>query len=104
MTFMSDRNGRMFSSIRAVHIAIAGTNAQSDAWRPNRDRGPDNTLTRIGLGFGGRLLRRNMWEEFWPDVRQLMLAFLQALVEVSCEIVSQYHKIGFTPLTLFIRR
>ena len=68
MTFMSDRDGRMFPAY-ARYIAIAGTNVLSDSWRPNSDRGPGNTLTRIGLGFGGRLLG-NMWEEFWPDVRQ----------------------------------
>jgi hypothetical protein len=73
MTFMSDRNGRMFPAY-ARYIAIAGTNVLSDSWRPNSDRGPDNTLTRIGLGFGGRLLG-NMWEEFWPDVRPHMPFF-----------------------------
>ena len=73
MTFMSDRDGRMFPAY-ARYIAIAGTNVLSDSWRPNSDRGPGNTLTRIGLGFGGRLLG-NMWEEFWPDVRQRLPFF-----------------------------
>jgi hypothetical protein len=67
MTFMSDRDGSMIPAY-ARYIAIAGTNVLSDTWRPNSDRGPGNTLSRIGLGFGGRLLG-NMWEEFWPDVR-----------------------------------
>ena len=68
MTFMSDRNGHMFPAY-ARYIAIAGTNVLSDSWRPNSDRGPVNTIDRIGLGFGGRLLG-NMYEEFWPDVRR----------------------------------
>ena len=68
MTFMSDRNGHMFPAY-ARYIAIAGTNVLSDSWRPNGDRGPVNTLDRIGFGFGGRLLG-NMYEEFWPDVRR----------------------------------
>jgi hypothetical protein len=68
MTFMSDRNGHMFPAY-ARYIAIAGTNVLSDSWRPNGDRGPVNTIDRIGMGFGGRLLG-NMYEEFWPDVRR----------------------------------
>jgi len=68
MTFMSDRNGHMFPAF-ARYIAIAGTNVLSDSWRPNSDRGPVNTIDRIGMGFGGRLLG-NMYEEFWPDVRR----------------------------------
>lgn len=73
MTFMSDRNGHMFPAY-ARYIAIAGTNVLSDSWRPNTDRGPVNTIDRIGLGFGGRLLG-NMYEEFWPDVRRHMPFF-----------------------------
>jgi len=73
MTFMSDRNGHMFPAY-ARYIAIAGTNVLSDSWRPDSDRGPANTLDRIGLGFGGRLLG-NMYEEFWPDVRRHMPFF-----------------------------
>lgn len=68
MTFLSDRNGQMMPAY-ARYIAIAGTNVLSDSWRPNSDRGPVNTIDRIGMGFGGRLLG-NMWEEFWPDVKQ----------------------------------
>jgi hypothetical protein len=69
MTFLSEtRDGRLTPAY-ARYIAIAGTNVLSDAWRPNSDRGPVNTIDRIGMGFGGRLLG-NMWEEFWPDVRK----------------------------------
>lgn len=73
MTFMSDRNGHMFPAY-ARYIAIAGTNVLSDSWRPNSDRGPENTIDRIAMGFGGRLLG-NMWEEFWPDVKQRLPFF-----------------------------
>jgi hypothetical protein len=69
MTFLSeDRNGSLTPAY-ARFIAIAGTNVLSDAWRPNGDRDAENTVYRIGEGFGGRLLG-NMWEEFWPDVRK----------------------------------
>jgi len=67
MTFLSDRDGSMIPAY-ARYIAIAGTNVLSDTWRPDSDRGPVNTISRIGMGFGGRLLG-NMWEEFWPDVK-----------------------------------
>ena len=68
MTFMSEnRNGDLIPAY-ARFIAIAGTNVLSDTWRPDSDRGPANTMDRIAMGFGGRLLG-NMWEEFWPDVK-----------------------------------
>jgi hypothetical protein len=68
MTFMSNRKGELIPAY-ARFIAIAGTNVLSDSWRPNSDRGPVNTIDRIGLGFGGRLLG-NMYEEFWPDMKK----------------------------------
>jgi hypothetical protein len=68
MTFMSDRKGELIPAY-ARFIAIAGTNVLSDSWRPNGDRGPVNTIDRIGLGFGGRLLG-NLYEEFWPDLKK----------------------------------
>jgi len=69
MTFLSqNRNGEVTPAY-ARYIAIVGTNSLSDMWRPDSERTASNTLFRIGEGFGGRLLG-NMWEEFWPDVRQ----------------------------------
>ena len=73
MTFMSDRKGDLIPAY-ARFIAIAGTNVLSDSWRPNSDRGPVNTIDRIGLGFGGRLLG-NLYEEFWPDVKKHVFFF-----------------------------
>ncbi len=68
MTFLSERDGRLTPAY-ARYIGIAGANVLSDTWRPNSDRGPVDTLARIGQGFGGRLLG-NLWEEFWPDVKK----------------------------------
>jgi hypothetical protein len=73
MTFMSERNGQEIPAY-ARFIAIAGTNVLSDSWRPDSDRGPVNTIDRIGMGFGGRLLG-NMYEEFWPDVKKHLFFF-----------------------------
>ncbi len=67
MTFLSERDGHTQLAY-ARFIAIAGTNAMSDMWRPDSQRTASNTMFRIGEGFGGRLLG-NMWEEFWPDVK-----------------------------------
>jgi hypothetical protein len=71
MTFLSEKQDGTLMPAYARYIAIAGTNVLSDAWRPNGDRSPENTLLRIGEGFGGRLLG-NMWEEFWPDMKKHM--------------------------------
>jgi hypothetical protein len=68
MTFASERNGEVIPAY-ARFIAIAGTNVLSDSWRPNSDRGPSNTIDRIAMGFGGRLLG-NLYDEFWPDVKK----------------------------------
>jgi hypothetical protein len=73
MTFMSNRKGELIPAY-ARFIAIAGTNVLSDSWRPDSDRGPGNTIERIGLGFGGRLLG-NMYEEFWPDMKKHVFFF-----------------------------
>jgi hypothetical protein len=74
MTFLSEnRDGSMMPAY-ARYIAIAGSNVLSDTWRPPGDRGRVSTIDRIGEGFGGRLLE-NMWEEFWPDVKQHMPFF-----------------------------
>ncbi len=67
MTFMSNREGDLIPAY-ARFIAIIGTNALSDTWRPDSERTAGNTILRIGEGFGGRLLG-NMWDEFWPDVK-----------------------------------
>jgi hypothetical protein len=69
MTFLAENRDGQLMPAYARYIAIAGTNVLSDAWRPNSDRGPENTMERIGMGFGGRLLG-NMGEEFWPDVKK----------------------------------
>jgi hypothetical protein len=74
MTFLSEnRDGSMMPAY-ARYIAIAGSNVLSDTWRPNSDRDRADTVERIGEGFGGRLLR-NLWEEFWPDVKQRLPLF-----------------------------
>jgi hypothetical protein len=69
MTFLSEnRDGTMMPAY-ARYIAIAGSNVLSDTWRPRGDRGRVSTVERVGEGFGGRLLQ-NMFEEFWPDMKQ----------------------------------
>ncbi len=74
MTFLTEHSDGSLAPAYARYIAIGGTNVLSDAWRPNGDRGPVNTISRIGMGFGGRLLG-NMWEEFWPDVKSHVFGY-----------------------------
>jgi hypothetical protein len=69
MTFLSENRDGTVMPAYARYIAIAGSNVLSDTWRPPGDRGRVSTIERTGEGFGGRLLQ-NMWEEFWPDVKQ----------------------------------
>jgi hypothetical protein len=74
MTFLSEnRDGSMMPAY-ARYIAIVGSNVLSNTWRPPGDRDRVDTVERIGEGFGGRLLE-NMWEEFWPDVKQRLPFF-----------------------------
>lgn len=69
MTFMTENRDGSVSPAYARYIAITGSNALSDTWRPDSQRTASNTMLRIGEGFGGRLLG-NLWDEFWPDVKQ----------------------------------
>ena len=71
MTVMAQRNDGSVAPAYARFIAIAGGNALSNTWRPDSEHTAGDTLTRIGEGFGGRLLS-NIWDEFWPSVKNHM--------------------------------
>jgi len=70
MTVMTEhREGADFAYARL--IAISGSNAISNAWRPDSQVNAPHTMYRIGLGFGGRFAG-NLWDEFWPSVKPHM--------------------------------
>jgi hypothetical protein len=52
----------------ARFAGIAGSNFLSNTWRADSEANDSHAVTRIGLGFLGRM-SSNAWEEFWPDVR-----------------------------------
>jgi hypothetical protein len=69
MTFLAqNRNGEIMPAY-ARYAGIAGSNFLSNAWRPDSEANTDHAVTRIGLGFVGRMTS-NMFEEFWPDIRR----------------------------------
>jgi hypothetical protein len=52
-------------------IAVSGSNALSNTWRPDSQRTAGETMGRIGYGFLGRLTS-NAFAEFWPDVKKMI--------------------------------
>ncbi len=67
MTFMASAQEERIVPAYARYAAIGGSNALSNAWRPDSDVTLDRTAIRIGLGFLGRMTS-NAFFEFWPDV------------------------------------
>jgi hypothetical protein len=68
MTFLAKNREGHYMPAYARYTAIAGSNFLSNTWRPDSEATTGEAMVRIGFGFGGRLAR-NMWEEFWPDVK-----------------------------------
>jgi hypothetical protein len=68
MTFLAKNREGHYMPAYARYTAIAGSSFISNAWRPNSDASTSDAIVRIGFGFGGRLAR-NLWDEFWPDVK-----------------------------------
>ena len=69
MTFMAQRSDGTLAPAYARYIAYAGSNAISDAWRPDSQVNVSSTMTRISERFAGRLLG-NLFLEFWPDLKK----------------------------------
>jgi hypothetical protein len=69
MTFMAQRSDGTLAPAYARYIAYAGSNAISDAWRPDSQVNFSSTMVRIGERFAGRLIG-NMFLEFWPDLKK----------------------------------
>jgi hypothetical protein len=71
MTFMAEKADGTVAPAYARYIAYAGSNAISDAWRPDSQRNVSSTTARIGERFAGRFLG-NVFKEFWPSMKQHM--------------------------------
>jgi len=69
LTFMaSDREGNTHPAY-ARYLAIPGSNALSNAWRPDSEADGKHVLTRTGYGFLGKFIG-NSFQEFWPDAKK----------------------------------
>jgi hypothetical protein len=71
MTVMAERSDGSLAPAYARYIAYVGSNAISDAWRPDSQQNASNTALRVGYRFAGRLMG-NLWIEFWPSMKQHM--------------------------------
>jgi hypothetical protein len=69
MTFMADKADGSVAPAYARFIAYAGSNAISNAWRPDSQRNVDSTVTRIGERFAGKLAG-NLLKEYWPEIKR----------------------------------
>lgn len=65
-----DRDGKEVPAY-ARFIAIPGSNAIANSWRPDSQRNLEHTLERTGYGFLGRVAS-NAFAEFWPDIKKLI--------------------------------
>jgi hypothetical protein len=68
MTFLARNDYGEIVPAYARYAGIVGGNFLSNEWRPNSEANTDHAVTRVALGFLGRL-SSNAWIEFWPDIR-----------------------------------
>jgi hypothetical protein len=69
MTFMARRSDGNLAPAYARYIGYVGSNAISDAWRPDSQVNFSSTITRIGERFAGKLLG-NLFQEYWPELKR----------------------------------
>jgi hypothetical protein len=72
MTFLAENSAGEIVPAYARYAGIAGSNFLSNTWRADSEANRDHAVTRIALGFLGRLTG-NAFEEFWPDLRDRVL-------------------------------
>lgn len=65
-----DRDGNEVPAY-ARYIAIPGSNAIANSWRPDSQRTFERTLERTGYGFLGRMTS-NAFAEFLPEIKKLI--------------------------------
>ncbi len=70
-TFLAPNRDGDLHPAYARYAAIAGSNALSNAWRPDSEADTAHFLSRTALGFLSHMAG-NTWDEFWPDARRKM--------------------------------
>jgi hypothetical protein len=68
LTFLAQNRDGEIVPAYARYAGIVGSNFLSNAWRPDSEANTPHAITRIELGFVGRMTS-NLFEEFWPDLR-----------------------------------
>jgi len=68
MTFLAQNRDGEIVPAYARYAGIVGSNFLSNTFRPDSEANTPHAVTRIGLGFVGRMTS-NLVEEFWPDLR-----------------------------------
>jgi hypothetical protein len=71
LTFVARHNDGSFGPAYARYLGISGNNFLSNSWRVQSEANTHDAILRTGEGFAGRMAA-NAFEEFWPDVRQLL--------------------------------
>jgi hypothetical protein len=72
LTIAARRGHSTFGPAYARYMAIAGNNFLSNTWRAHSEANTRDALLRTSEGFAGRMAA-NAFEEFWPDVKKLLL-------------------------------
>ena len=68
-TFLTPRRDGRLAPAWARFTAIAATSRIENTWLPPSVKTPGATAWRVGGDLLGRALS-NVWDEFWPDLRQ----------------------------------
>jgi hypothetical protein len=70
LTFVARRRDGHFAPAYARYMAISGNNFLSNTWRVDSEANTHDAVIRTLDGFAGRLAS-NLFEEFWPDIKNL---------------------------------
>ncbi len=71
LTFVARRRDGHFAPAYARYMAISGNNFLSNTWRVDSEADTEHAMIRTVDGFAGRLAS-NLFEEFWPDIKNLV--------------------------------
>jgi hypothetical protein len=71
LTFVARRGNGRYAPAYARYMAISGNNFLSNTWRVDSEADTEHALIRTADGFAGRFAS-NLFEEFWPDIKQFV--------------------------------
>jgi hypothetical protein len=71
LTFVARGDDGSYGPAYARYMGIAGNNFLSNTWRVPSEANTHDAMLRTAEGFAGRMAQ-NAFEEFWPDIKQLI--------------------------------